>query len=325
MARITLLVGAGLFFLFGGIYTFLIRQDIQFKEFSRGPLATIVPSGWSVKQSRHKGWETVGFQDGVSWLMLAYYAEKEADPDYLDRIHKGMKGYALHRPLRIYTDGYYYLFARGKNRRRFLAIFTHRGVPWWIESGTHRSTHRIYKEVLDRALLRLRIDGEAVRADLASEIEAIDRETGIRYVQGDTVWLLFIMTPGLLAMGLMGAISWLGGRPARPDQFSEETITRQALSTDMSIKGRGGYNLRACSLYLTDARLAAFGLFRPVMELRHDKDGEVEISSGRSRFFGMPYLQVVRKGRRRVRYRFFLNDAQMWVMEVNDRRRVAGR
>jgi len=323
MAWIILLAGLGLFLVFGIIYTGFIHQDIHFREFSIGPVRTMAPEGWSIKKSRQREWEIVHFKHGASWLTVAYYADKEAGPDYLERIRRGIKGYEFYRQLRVYSDGYYYLFAQGKNKRRFLAIFTHRGVPWWIESGTYRSTHRIYKEVLDRALLHLRIDGEAVGADLALGIKAIDREVGIRYIQGEGFWLLFMLAPGFLIMGFMILITWLAGRPGRASQFSDETITRKAFNTDVSVRGPGGYKLCTCSLYLTDTRLVAFGVFRPIFELRHFQDREVEISSGMSRFFGMPYLQVVRKKNTRIRHRFFLHDAEMWALEVRDRRRVA--
>jgi hypothetical protein len=325
MVRLILLVGLGLFLVFGIVYGAFIQQDLQFKEFSTGPITTLAPAGWSMKQGRNRGWERIHFQDGASWLTLAYYADKEVGPDHLERLRSEIRGYALQFPLRVYDDGYYYLFAWGKSKRRFLAIFTHRGVPWWIESGTYRSTHRVYKEVLDRALLHLRIDGEPVSAGLASGIEAIDGEIGIWYVQGERFWLAFMMASGLLTMGLMGLITWLSGRPAKADQFLQETITRQSAGTDVSVRGRGGYKLQSCALYLTDARLVAFGLFRPILDLRHDQDEEVDLSSGDSRFFGMPYLQVIRRKGARITYRFFLHDAETWALEVHDRRRGARR
>ncbi|MBW2148536.1 MAG: hypothetical protein JRI22_16090 [Deltaproteobacteria bacterium] len=321
MFRVMLLVGLGLFILFGAIYAGVIREEIQFKEISLGPVTTMVPTGWSMKRSHRRGWEIFTFRKGTSWLQLAQYEAKDADPGYLDRLRRGIKGYAFQRPFRVYTDGWYYIFTPAKNRRRFLAIFTHRGAPWWIESRTYRSTHRRYKEVLDRALLHLRIDGEPVSAGLAVEIKAIDREIGIWYVQGEKFWLLFMFAPGLLITGIMGLITWLAGRPARSDRLLGETVIREASGTDLSMKGFKGYKLYTCSLYLTGTRLVAFGLFRTVLDIRHDQDGGTEISSGMSRFFGMPYLQVVRKTGARIRYRFYLHDAQMWAMDVQERRR----
>ncbi len=321
MGRIILLMGLGMFILLGSIYTIFIRQEIQFKVIFLGPIETVVPAGWAMKQIMRRGWEIYRFQKGTSWLQLAHYTGKDADPGYLARIRRGIKGYALQRQFRIYTDGWYYIFTPAKNKRRFLAIFTHRGEPWWMESRTYRSTHRIYKEVLDRALLHLRIDGDPVSADLASEIEAIDREIGIWYVQGEKFWLLFMIAPGFLIMGIMGLITWLAGRPASSDKFLGETVIREAVGTDLSLKGLKGYKLYTCSLYLTDTRLVAFGLFRSILDIRHDQDGDMEISSGTSRFFGMPYLQVIRKRRTRITYRFFLHDAEIWAMEVQKSRR----
>jgi hypothetical protein len=296
MMRIIVLMGGVVTVLVGIIYIVFIRQNIQLKELSIGRVTTVVPANWSMNRSRQKGWEMVRFHDGTSLLRFAWNTEKEAGQDYLDNIHRGLKGYAFYRRVRIYNDGYYYIFSEGKNSRRFLAIFTHRSVPWWIESRTQRSTHRIYKEVLDRALVHLRIDGEPVSPELASEIEAIDREIGIRYVQGDTFWLLFMFAPLLMTMGIMGLITWLGGRPARKDKFQEETIIREAPGTDVSMKGRGEYKLSTCCLYLTDKRLVAFGVRRPIMEIWHHEDADLEVTTGMSRFFGMPYLQIISAG-----------------------------
>jgi hypothetical protein len=51
----------------------------------------------------------------------------------------------------------------------------------------------------------------------------------------------------------------------------------------------------------------------------------VDISSGTSRFFGMSYLQVICRKNARITYRFFLHDAEIWALEIYDRRRGARR
>jgi hypothetical protein len=102
-----------------------------------------------------------------------------------------------------------------------------RGQRWYrylIQSGdmvvdlsmhSPHSSHIVYKEVLDKAFLNLRIDGVTSNHIVAQAVEEINGRVSPRWAQGNIFWLIFFVAlPNGIMLILLLVFRLAGGSPA---------------------------------------------------------------------------------------------------------------
>jgi len=85
------------------------------------------------------------------------------------------------------------LGAVGRGDRRYRYVLRQGTLVVDLHMHSPRSSHIVYKKVLDEALLNLRLDGRASNHVLAQALQELNGRISPRWAQGNTFWLLFFI------------------------------------------------------------------------------------------------------------------------------------
>jgi hypothetical protein len=126
------------------------------------------------------------------------------------------------KSLIINNDLVFGIRAAGKSYRRYVYIFYYRNFAYWIESGTKSSSLLLIKEIADKILTSIKIDGKIPIATPDSILKKTTSFVTPRYSQSFTFFVFVLVGMLILTYGIVVVIFYFSNK--EPKEFLEQPL-----------------------------------------------------------------------------------------------------
>lgn len=140
----------------------------------------------------------------------------DAGRTYLQVLASNTPNLRLMEEVPAFDSTIFCLGSVGRGDRRYRYLVHSGGIIVDLHMHSPYSSHLVYKEVLDKALLSLRIDGECSNHILDQALSALSNRISPRWAQGNVFWLVFFLALPNGIMMIILLVLTLSGRRGDP-------------------------------------------------------------------------------------------------------------
>lgn len=276
LLKILLIILAAIFLFELVIFRSIIPQEPDWVEFMGDSITCLVPEGQEGTWLQD-GWQKNRFYgtagdlyvssrifDGPPLEALAYFEQ------YITPIFS--------REIEVIGPGKFYIQRYGKGRR-YIYLFVAGDRLFWVENTKGSSSLRFYKNVLDKVVESLKVDGQGVSPEFGEAVREINQQIGL-HSQTETMLLAFMLgLPMMLIFLIALPITIFIGRLPEFDREKPERTEANLFAwvrTPMRFQGT------LVSVALFKDRLEVYSWRRPLLVISRN-EGTIERVAGKNK------------------------------------------
>jgi len=284
---------------------YFFMRPVTYSEYRGDGFTCLVPAGESPMVFEEYGWQKHYFT-GKGSLYISHRTFEGTFDEEVERLGRHLHGAAFQKKIAVFDDGWFFLYARGRSRRKYIYLFSVGQEVFWVENATSHSTLLTYKEVADRVVTSLTVNGRNSEPDLPVHISHINREI-IRHTQGPL--LLFGVIGGIMLIipAVLAVVFVIAGLP--PSLPPGRMPIMQEKNVYITIRGPWKYKGTVGCLVLTPDALTLYCFKRPMLTISKEDIGKISLEETR----GKPFLAIMQNG---TRFHINVADARMWMTAV---------
>ncbi len=287
------------------VVAFFLLQPVPYKEYQGDGFTCTVPAGSPGLLFEEYGWHKHNFA-GKRDLYISHRSLEGSFQEEVELLGKHLQGAAFQKRIRVFDDGWFFLFARGKSWRKYIYLFPVGQEVFWVESATRHSTMLTYKEVADRVVTSLDVGGRTCDPSLPGVIEEVNREI-LRYSQSPRL-LFSILAASMIGLTVFvgGILSLAGSIPSLP---SGQIPIRQEGRIYLVTRSKWKYQGTMGALVLTSEALILYYFRRPICSLSRGEQEKLSLGDKR----GKSFLEI-QEGKKT--FQIHVSDPHAWLNEI---------
>jgi len=291
-----------------GIFVFLFDRPVSYMEYQGDGFSCQIPENATPLVFGEYDWHKHSFSEKGE-LYISHYRFQGTFEEELEKLGQYLKGAVFQQEIKIFDNGRFFLYARGKSWRKYVYVFSCDKEIFWVENSIGSSTLLTYKEVADRVVTTMKISGKDPDSALAAAITDINKQI-VRYTQSPAV-LLGIIGFVLLATTLIlpASLIYLGGMV--PD-LEGTTIIRKERWVYVVIRGPLKYKGTFGTLVLSMEGLTLYYFRRPLLSLSREAGEQVSVGMKGGKSF-----LVVEEGKQS--FQIHVTDPLLWMNDISSR------
>ncbi len=260
---------------------YLFAIPVSYKEYRGDGFSCMVPADSDAEIFQEFDWHKHYFSKKGEIYISHYWFDGTFEEE-LTKLRKHLKGTAFEQEVKIFDNGWFFLYAKGRAWRRYIYLFSYEKEIFWVENLCRTSTLSTYKEVADKIITTMKIKGRSTDISLPATIADINKKI-VRHTQSPDLFLS-ILGAILLATTLLfpALLFYLGGAiPAS----GLNTILRKERWVYVTIRAKLKYKGTFGSLVLTPEGLTLYYFKKPLLSILRGEGDKVSLEEKKGKVF----------------------------------------
>jgi len=287
---------------------YLFFQPVSYELYEGDNFQCRVPVNSEELVFEEYGWHKHYFSEKGK-LYISHYIFNGTFEEEVETLGKHLKGAAFQQDVKVFDNGKFFLYSKGKGWRRYVYLFSCEKEIFWVENMIPSSSLLIYKQVADQVVTTLKIRGRASDPALPAAIADINKKI-VNYTQSPSLFLwIMIILLSFTTLLLPAILLYFGG--ATPD-LDETTLIRIERRVYVVIRAPLKYKGTFCTVVLTLEGLALYYFKRPLMFIpRGEAQGISLVQKGMNTYL------LVQAGDQS--FRISVADPHLWMNDIQAR------